>query len=166
MFLVLQRRGPASGCSASPVQSVAFKFVLQTRSHFPWATEEDSTLMEQLAAAWGWKHPLQSIEEVFLTKKKRIAPFLAFPHAEQLSAKRITGQTAQRLPPTVCTATAGGQHALRNWVLTVLQLHLPLWQYSTGFQLAIVPRQGRDEAAVVGGTNRPLLLTLWKIWPR
>lgn len=60
MFLVLQRGGPASGCSASPVQSVPFKFVLQTRSHFPWATEEDSTLMEQLAAAWGESIPYKA----------------------------------------------------------------------------------------------------------
>lgn len=63
-----------------------------------------------VCSSLGWKHPSQTIEEVFLTKKKLIAPFLAFPRAQQLSGKIITGKTAQPLPPTVSIATAGGQH--------------------------------------------------------
>lgn len=50
--------------------------------------------------------------------------------------------------------------------LTVIQGHLPLWGDSSGLQTAIIPGQRRDEAGMVHGAHRPLLLTLWEVWPR
>lgn len=50
--------------------------------------------------------------------------------------------------------------------LTVIQGHLPLWGDSTGLQTAIIPGQRRDEAGMVHGAHRPLLLILWEVWPR
>lgn len=51
-------------------------------------------------------------------------------------------------------------------ILTVIQWHLPLWGASIGFQVAIVPRERGDEAGVVDGAHRPLLLVLGEVWPR
>lgn len=49
--------------------------------------------------------------------------------------------------------------------LTIVQGHFPLWGNSTGFQVAIVPGECRDEAGMVDGAYRPLLLILREVWP-
>lgn len=50
--------------------------------------------------------------------------------------------------------------------LTVIQWHLSLRSDGTGFQVAIVPGERGDEAGMVDGAHRPLLLILWKVRPR
>lgn len=166
MFLVLQSGSPSISLLSIPSAISAIHILITNLIPLSLSNWGRLYFDGAVCSSLEWKRPLQTIEEVFLTKKKLTAPFLSFPCAKRLSAKIITEKTAQWTPPTVSTATAGGQHTLRIWVLTVLQLHFPLWQYSIGFQLAIVPREGRDEAGVVGGANGPLLLTLREIWPR
>ena len=47
----------------------------------------------------------------------------------------------------------------------VIQGHLPLRGDSIGLQVAMIPRERRDEVGMVDGAHRPLLLILWDVWP-